>query len=435
VPRPDPRQCALDVLHAAAARPKRFVDEILDQHAAAAGLSHADRAFVMELVYGATRRRLTLDWLIERYSKRPLDTLDAQLRLIVQLALYQLLFMDTVPDYAAVNEAVETAKRRIHAGAAKFANGLLRAVLRAKDALPYPSPDDDLAEHIAVVHSHPRWLVRRWLEQFGRDRTIEICTADNLAPPVTLRANTLKITRDQLIDHLRAEQVEAEPADGDESAVRVRTKTPLAELETYRRGEFYVQDVSAMRVARLLDPQPGERVLDLCAAPGGKTTHCAELMHDEGRLVACDLDEKRLDVLRANVARLGLTCIEPARCDARHLPQLIPTGAFDRVLLDVPCSNTGVLRRRVEARWRIAPEDIASLAARQAELLETAHRMLRTGGILVYSTCSVEPEENDQTVRAFLSRHGEYRIEHEELILPTANGPDGAYMARITRHG
>ncbi len=430
---PDPRQCALDVLHAASDRPKRFLDEILDQHAAAAGLSHADRAFIMELVYGVTRRRLTLDWLIEHTSKRPLDKLDLRLRLIVQLALYQLLFMDNVPDYAAVNEAVETAKRRVHAGAAKFANGLLRAVLRAKDALPYPSPDEDPVEHIAVVHSHPRWLVRRWLEQSGRDRTIDVCTADNLAPPVTLRANTLKVTRDELVDHLRAEEVEAEPAGGDESAVRVHTRTPLDALAAYRRGEFYVQDVSAIRVARLLDPQPGERVLDLCAAPGGKTSHCAELMHDEGRLVACDLDEKRLDVLRANMARLGITCVEPARCDARHVPQLIPAAAFDRVLLDVPCSNTGVLRRRVEARWRIAPEDVASLAARQVELLEAASRMLHTGGVLVYSTCSIEPEENDHAVRAFLSRHGEYRLEHEDLVLPTADGPDGGYMARMAR--
>ena len=430
---PDPRQCALDILHAAADRPKRFVDEILDQHAAAAGFSHADRAFVMELVYGVTRRRLTLDWLIEHTSERPLDKLDLRLRLIVQLALYQLLFMDNVPDYAAVNEAVETAKRRVHAGAATFANGLLRAVLRAKDALPYPSPDEDPVEHIAVVHSHPRWLVRRWLEQFGRDRTIDICTADNLAPPVTLRANTLKVTRDELVEHLRAEQAEAEPAGGDESAVRVHARTPLDALETYRRGEFYVQDVSAMRVARLLEPQPGERVLDLCAAPGGKTSHCAELMHDEGRLVACDLDEKRLDVLRANMARLGITCVEAARCDARHVPQLIPTGAFDRVLLDVPCSNTGVLRRRVEARWRIVPKNIGSLAARQAELLEAASRMLHTGGVLVYSTCSIEPEENDHAVRAFLSRHGEYRLESEDLVLPTADGPDGGYMARMAR--
>jgi 16S rRNA (cytosine967-C5)-methyltransferase len=432
VPRTSPRDCALDVLRVAAAE-HRFADVVLDERLSAAGLSAADRALATELVYGVTRRRLTLDWLIEGTSSRPLAKLDARLRPILQVALYQLLYMDKVPAYAAVNEAVEAAKRDVHAGAAKFANAVLRAVLRAKDHIAWPAADEDLVEHLAVVHSHPRWLVRRWLAHFGRDETSRVCAADNLPPPVTLRANRIKVSRDDLVEHLCAEGLDAEADGGDEAAVRVHAPGSLDALAAYARGEFYVQDVTAMSVARLLDPRPGERILDLCAAPGGKATHCAELMDDAGRVVACDLDEKRLDTLRANAARLGLSCVETARCDARDVPQLITPASFDRVLLDAPCTNTGVLRRRAEARWRIEENDVARHSARQAELLDAAAAMVRPGGVLVYGTCSIEPEENDRAVRRFLSRHGEFKLDREALVLPAAAGGDGGYMARLGR--
>jgi 16S rRNA (cytosine967-C5)-methyltransferase len=429
-----PRDCALDVLETAASTRHAFADAALHTCLAGAGFPQSDRAFVTELVYGAVRRRLTLDWLIEHFAQRPVEKVDAALRLILHLALYQLLFMDTVPDYAAVNEAVETAKRRLHAGAAKFANGLLRAVLRARSSLPYPARNDDLVEHLAVVHSHPRWLVRRWIDHLGPERAEAVCLVDNQPPPIVLRANRLSVSRDDLIDHLRAEGVEAGPVEHDDAAVHIAAPPrPLDALDAFVRGEFYVQDVTPMRVTRLLDPKPGERVLDLCAAPGGKTTHCAELMDDAGRVVACDLDENRLKIIEQNVARLGITCVETARCDARHVPQLIPPGTFDRVLLDVPCSNTGVLRRRVEARWRLGEGDIASLTERQAELLDAAALMLKPGGVLVYSTCSIEPEENDRLVRRFLSRHGQFALDDETLVLPSADGGDGGFMARLSR--
>ena len=433
MPRTSPRECALEVLQTPTGPSKGFVETALHKRLAAAAFSPADRALITQLVYGTTRRRLTLDWLIERTSDRPLEKLDPALRLILHVALYQVLFMDKVPDYAAVNEAVEAAKRRLHAGAAKFVNAVLRAVLRIRTKLPWPPADKDLVEHLAVVHSHPRWLVRRWLEHFGRETTAEICAADNLPPAITLRVNRLRLSRDELIQHLAGEGIEAKAVGGDQAAVRIRTPGALDALETFARGEFYVQDVTAMSVARLLDPQPGQRVLDLCAAPGGKATHCAELMDDTGRVVACDLDEKRLELLAANVARLGLTCIEPARCDARHVPGLLPTASFDRVLLDVPCSNTGVLRRRAEARWRISQNDLAALSARQGELLDAAAPMLKPGAVLVYSTCSIEPEENGRAVRAFLSRHGEFALEGETTLLPDAAGADGGYMARLAR--
>jgi 16S rRNA (cytosine967-C5)-methyltransferase len=422
------------VLETAASRRHAFADAILHERLTEADFSHADRAFATELVYGVIRRRLTLDWVIERFANRPLEKLDAALRLILHVALYQLLFMNSVPDYAAVNEAVEAAKRRLHAGAATFANGLLRAVLRARSTLPYPPRSDDLVEHLAVVHSHPRWLVQRWINHLGPERTEAVCAVDNQPPPIVLRANRLKLSRDELIDRLRAEGVDAQALEQDDAAVRIAPPPrALDALEAYARGEFYVQDLTPMRVTRLLDPKPGERVLDLCAAPGGKTSHCAEIMDDSGRVVACDLNEKRLRLLEENMARLAITCVEIARCDARHLPDLIPPGSFDRVLLDVPCSNTGVLRRRVEARWRLKENDIASLADRQAELLEAAAPMPKPGGVLVYSTCSIEPEENDQLIRRFLSRHGDFTLDAETLVLPSAGGGDGGYMARMSR--
>ncbi|MBN1918011.1 MAG: 16S rRNA (cytosine(967)-C(5))-methyltransferase RsmB [Verrucomicrobia bacterium] len=429
VPKASPRECALDVL-LASYKGAGFVEGPLHERLDDPALSHKERAQITGLVCGVTRRRLTLDWLIERFSTRPLDRLTPELHVILRLGLCQILYLDAVPDYAAVSEAVDAARRRVHEGAARFANAVLRAVLRAKADLPWP-PETGLVDHLAVVHSHPRWLVARWLKHLGREKTIEICTTNNSPSPLFVRANRLKLTRDELLAHFAQSGVEATPLDGDPSAARIEDPGPIDALETYQRGEFYVQDLTAMRVAPLLDPQPGETVLDLCAAPGGKTGHCAELMRDTGRIVACDVEGRRLDRLRENMARLGITCVEPARCDALHLPRLIPVGSFDRVLLDAPCSNTGVLRRRVDARWRLTEADLAAFGARQAELLDVAARMARPRAVLVYSTCSIEPEENAHVVRGFLSRHGEFRLESETAILPTLDGGDGGYTARL----
>lgn len=429
MPNASPRECALDIL-LAAYKGAGFVDGPLHERLDDPALSHKQRAQITGLVYGVTRRRLTLDWLIERFSTRPLDRLTPELHVILRLALYQILYLDAVPDYAAVSEAVDAARGRVHEGAARFANAVLRAALRAKAGLPWP-PESDLVEHLAVVHSHPRWLVARWLKHLGRQKTAELCATNNVPSPITVRANRLKLTRDELLEHFRTDGVEATALD--DAALRIEDPGPIDALDTYQRGEFYVQDRTAMRAARLLDPQPGEAVLDLCAAPGGKTGHCAELMGDTGRIVACDLDEHRLDRLRENMARLGIRCVEPARCDARHLPELIPPGSFDRVLLDAPCSNTGVLRRRVDARWRLSEADIAAFGARQAELLDVAALMCKPGGILVYSTCSIEPEENELVVRGFLSRHGEFQLESETGVLPTPDGGDGGYVARVVK--
>jgi 16S rRNA (cytosine967-C5)-methyltransferase len=423
-----PRQIAARVLtqrlHAA-----DYTENLLDQALADAPLSPADRGLCHELVCGCVRQQAALDWLIARKTT-PGRPQKPALQILLRLGLYQIFWLDRIPDHAAVNETVELAKRNGFGPQAGFVNALLRGYLRELDATKQLLAELKTAEP-ALGWSQPDWLVARWQKVFGAEPTGQLLALNNTPPKTFARVNTLKTTAAQLIETWRTENVDYDFVRRDwleENAVfELKSHPPLATLASFRAGSFYLQDPSTLFAVRALAPQPGETILDLCAAPGGKTTFIAQLMNNTGKVVAHDNSPDRVQLIRENCTRLGATNVE-----ASSAGNFSP-ATFDRVLVDAPCSNTGVLRRRVDLRWRIRPEEIDRLRATQLGLLARAATALKPGGTLVYSTCSLEPEENSGVVQQFLTAHPGCTLVSERQLTPFADGVDGAFVARLQK--
>ncbi|WP_246098538.1 16S rRNA (cytosine(967)-C(5))-methyltransferase RsmB [Saccharibacillus brassicae] len=412
-----------------------------------AELSPADAGLATELVYGTISRQATLDYFLDRFIKSGVKRLNPWVRSLMRMSLYQIRYLDRVPAHAAVNEAVEIAKKRGHSGIAAMINGVLRSVLREGDALSIP---DDLptAERIALQHSHPQWLVERWIAQYGEETAEAVCASNNEAPKASLRVNTLRMDRAELLRELEAEGRSVRASDLAPQGVIVESGGNLANDRLYRDGRFSIQDESSMLVAEALAPEPGMSVLDCCAAPGGKTAHIAEKMGNRGRIVANDLHEHKQGLIAEQAERLGLSCIETSVGDALTLKDRFEPASFDRVLLDAPCSGFGVIRRKPDLRWAKTPEDAASIAKLQRQMLGAVAGLVKPGGILVYSTCTIEREENQRAVAEFLRDHAEYVSEPFDAptlddlpqaggagvqILPNQFGSDGFYIARLRR--
>jgi 16S rRNA (cytosine967-C5)-methyltransferase len=393
-------------------------------------LTATDRRLAQELVYGVMRQRSTLDWMIHRRTNgRPqLPALQDLLR----LGLYQLFFLDRVPAHAAVHETVELAREAGFPQQSGFVNAVLRGCDR--DRQPLQMEIERLKEaDPAIAWSHPAWLVERWQGRFGKAGLRKMLEWDNSPPPTFVRVNTLRTTPEQLNERWATEGVIAGAVDHDwipaGHVYHLQSHPPLAGLGSFLEGGFYVQDPSTLLAVRELDPQPGEAILDFCAAPGGKTAHIAQCLGNHGRVVAHDNSSTRLRLVSENCARLGVTCVETIS------PPASPgqPGTFDRVLLDAPCSNTGVLRRRLELRWRIRPEEIGRLAETQCRLLERVGTLVRPGGVLVYSTCSLESEENDAVVAAFSGPGSAFDLVRQRHLDPVRNRVDGAFVAVLRR--
>ncbi|MBE3589823.1 MAG: 16S rRNA (cytosine(967)-C(5))-methyltransferase RsmB [Firmicutes bacterium] len=436
-------------------------------------LGEADRALATALTYGVARERRALDEVLRRHSRRAPERLDPTVRAILRLALYQLRSLDRIPPHAAVYEAVEQARRHAPPGAERFVNAVLRSVLREAGSPaaagaeagsgtgPGPGAGTaaasgrlaDEARRLASAHSFPVWIVERWLPRYGPAATEAMLAALNRPPDVTLRVNRLRATVDEVRESLEREGVAVEPARlFPEHALRVRRTRGLARLEAFRRGWVQAQDESSMVAAAALGAQPGELVLDVAAAPGGKACQLAEWMGDSGRVVANDADPHRAALIRENAGRLGLTSVEVLCGDARALPERF-AGAADRVLADVPCTGLGVLHRRPEARWRKRPSDPAQLSRLQLELARAAADCLRPGGVMVYSTCTTEPEENEEVVARLLAERPDLALDDLRphlppalrgepsaargwlLLLPHRHGVDGFFVARLVRRG
>ena len=434
------RTVALEILRRVEVHGAYVKDELLGDRVS--GLLPRDRAFCRELVSGTMRWRGRLDWVLARCLEGDLEGLTIPIRNVLRLGAYQILFSDGVPDRAAVYESVELAKRVGHRGTVRLVNAVLRRAVRERDRIAYPDPERDPVGHLAVVGSHPRWLAARWIERFGMEEASALCAANNRRRPVSLRANRLKGTVDALAAHLAEEGLEGKPNDFVEGFVDVEDAQGLFETEAFRAGWFQVQDPSGGLVGLLLDPQPGERVLDLCAAPGGKTTHIAELMGNVGEIVALDKHPRRVKRIVENVRRLGIRIVRAAAMDALEYED----GGFDRVLVDAPCSGTGVFARRVDARWRLQETDIGELAALQERLLEKGASLVKKGGRLVYATCTMEEEENEEVIARFLSRHRDFVLEPASEVIgkpfgdyvrtyPHRHDIDGSFAARIIHRG
>ncbi len=389
----------------------------------------ADQALITEVVLGTLRQQGRLDYALQAALERPLTELPAAIRTVLRAGLYQMWFLDRVPDAAAVYEAVETAKRHGHPGTVKLVNAVLRRL--AAEGEPAPPPADiDPAGHLAVTESHPRWLVERWIARWGLNETRALCAANNTPPPSALRVNTLRTTPQALAARLGARGLHVTPG-GLPEALHVRGTLALR-LDFYREGLVTMQDEGAMAVARLLAPQPGETVLDATAGSGIKATHLAELMRNQGRIVALDIRPAKLKSLSAHCARLGIDIVEAHHLDARQAGVRF-RNQMARVLVDAPCTGLGVLRRRPEIRWRVTPSLLETMAAQQRDLLAGTSGAVRPEGVLVYAVCSPEPEEGPDVIHHFLRRHPAFALEEERLLSPQRDGTDGFYMVRLRR--
>ncbi len=398
-----------------------------------AEMERRERALCTELVLGTLRWRGRLDHALAQCSRRPLEEVDPALLTTLRMGAYQLLYLDRVPDSAAVNESVRLARRAAGRGAGGFVNAVLRALLRQD--IRWPGDDADPVQRLAVQTSHPPWLVQRWLDRLGPQEAEQALLAHNQPAPLVLRVNRRRTDPGALRTRLEAEGVQPEPGVWSDDALQVSQGNPLAG-DAFREGLFYVQGEASMLVAELVGAQPGERIADLCAAPGGKATQLAAVLHTRGLLLACDLQSRRLALVRDNARRLGLDRIRLVVHDAGR-PAIRP-GSLDRALLDAPCSGTGVLRRHPEIRWRRELDDVHRLASLQARLLDAAAQTVRPGGRLVYSVCSLEPEEGSEVVQRFLQRRSDYRIDEPGDVPEALVDRSGGFPHLLThpqRHG
>ena len=422
-----PRQIALQsLLHSQ--QTQRAVEPILSREFRSATLSPSDTGLCRELVSGCVRWRRLLDWLIERTTEG--RELKPAVREILRLGLYQIFFLSRIPEHAIVDESVRLAKAEKCLGQAGFINALMRRFLREREQITRDI--DDLQDaRPALAQSHPDWLYEQWQQRWGREKTFRLMEWNNQPAPTCARVNRLLTAPQRLAKRWEEEGVEASPIDCDWAATgdlfHLRKHPPLESLGSFRDGLFYVQDPSTLLSVSLLDPKPGQAVLDLCAAPGGKTCLIADRMKNEGQLSALDNSESRIKLLRENCDRMRVTCATLGQADATA------TGKYDRVLVDVPCSNTGVMRRRLDLRWRLSPGGAKRLADEQLKLLTQAAAHTKLSGQLVYSTCSIEAEENEQLVARFLETHPGWRLAAERSLHPVEDHTDGAYAAHFTR--
>jgi 16S rRNA (cytosine967-C5)-methyltransferase len=387
-----------------------------------------NRAFIQEVVYGVSRWKGLLDYIISTLvSREP----DPQSKSYLLVGLYQIFIMDSVPAHAAANETLEAAKTDLDAPRVRFINGVLRNSLRKADQIQATLKTQSLA----IQTSHPDLLIKRWTKTLGADATKDLCDWNNQRPSVILRVNTYRVSMEDYRKQLSEAEILVEPHPSDpEHFLTLPSGTNVRELPGYAEGLFSIQDPATLLAVNLLNLSPGQRVLDACAAPGGKTFACAEHMQDDGLIIALDRHADRLIRLQENAKRMAFSCVRVIQADASTKPgleRIEPLGPFDRILIDVPCSNTGVLRRRPDARWRFSEDRLCKLTGVQVRLLDACSKLLAPDGAIVYSTCSLEPEENQEQLQRWVELNPEFTIDAEVCSTPPNSGIDGAFAARI----
>ncbi|WP_409294426.1 16S rRNA (cytosine(967)-C(5))-methyltransferase RsmB [Peribacillus sp. SCS-26] len=438
------RQIALEVLDSVE-RNQSYSNLLLNKMITKHKLSGLDAGLLTELTYGTIQRKMTLDFYLSPFVK--FNKTQGWIVNLLRLSLYQMIYLDKIPDHAVLFEAVEIAKKRGHKGNTSMVNGVLRNIQR-KGILPLDEIKDR-TERISIETSHPKWIVERWVEQFGYEKTYEMCMENLLAPVQTARVNIRKAARNEALSLLREEGFEVEASQVTPDGIKA-LRGNLTHSEAFNAGFFTIQDESSMLVGYALGAEGDEQVLDACAAPGGKSTHIAERLSDKGRVVALDLHEHKVKLINEQAERLGLTNIKTRVYNSKKVQEIFGLGQFSRILIDAPCSGLGVMRRKPDIKYTKTEKDIASLAGIQLELLDAAAPLVQKGGTLVYSTCTVDKEENENVAQRFLEEHPEFEEDlslrerlplpaqplvsgHMIQVLPQDFGSDGFFIASFKR--
>lgn len=447
MPTANPRLAAYEIL-LRIEKERSYADILIDRALSSGAIKGPDRGLLTELVYGVLRRRGTLDHIVNQFSKQHADKLERSVLILLRLGLYQEFFLDRIPVSAAVNETVQLA-HALAPRAAGFINAILRRADRERGEIRYPDLAADPVGHLSTAYSTPPWIARLWLNQLGEQEAVALAQANVLPPPLTVRVNNLKASREEVIARLAAEGITATAGRFSPLALNLSGPVQLGALATFQQGLFTIQDEASQLAVIFLDPRPGERIIDLCAAPGGKATHIAQLLENKGSILACDVSPRKLELVSQTAHRLGIDIIRtmPLRTGSPS-----PSGVqetFHRVLVDAPCSGLGVLRRNPEGKWWKTPEDVSRLAGAQQGIIAGAADYVEPGGTLLYSTCSTTVAENEAVVADFLSRRTDFVLEdlrerfpgYGDLFTgqgcfrswPHRHGMDGFFAARLLR--
>ena len=424
-------------------RTDAYLDKLLEIEIKNSELSSRDKALLFEIVHGVIRWLGRIDWILNGFYKGQFSKCIPNVKNSMRVALYQILFLDRVPDHAAVNESVEFVKKLQGEKSANLTNAVLRNIIRSRKGIRYPNREEDLVGYFSAYFSHPSWMVKRWIARYGEQETEKLLIANNTKPSHTLRVNTIKTTVDELKSLLKS--VDLSYTDGKylKEYLQLNVLTNITSWEYFQKGYFSIQDESTGFSCKALDPKPGMKILDLCAAPGGKTAFLADMMKNQGEIVALDKFESRLELFNRNIERLGITNVRSVAKDAL----LFNEKDFDGVIADVPCSGLGTLTKKPDIKWKKDFGDIRKLNKIQLKLFTKAASLVKVSGAVVYSTCTIEPEENIGIVNQFLEKHPNFKLINlgndfdKDLIdengcvqtLPSKHKVDGAFVAKLVR--
>lgn len=412
-------------------------------------LSRVDKALVTEIVNGTLKNLIKIDWIVAQFIKISQNKLDKYIQDIIRTGIYQIIFLDKIPDSAVCNESVKLARKYSNEGAVKFTNGVLRNISRSKANIKYPDKEKEPVRYLSVFYSHPQWIVEKWLEDYGYAFTEQLLSANNEIPHFTIRTNRLKTDRENLIKLLEQEAITCSEGVYNQEAIYIKGTSSIDEKQSFKDGLYQIQDESSMLIGHVLDPKPGELIIDICSAPGGKTTHVAELMNNKGTIIARDIYKHKLDLISQSCSRLGIDIVKTQLFNAKDLDEALVKKA-DRVMVDAPCSGFGVLRRKPDLRWKKNPDNFDELSKLQLHILKTASEYVKPQGVLVYSTCTINKSENINVVYKFLEHNEDFYLEAltgflpEKLnsqtkskgyveIFPHIHGIDGFFIARLRR--
>lgn len=412
------------------------------------GTSDLDSALIRELVYGTLENQIYIDYVIRSFSKVRLKKISPIIMNILRLGIYQIIFMDRIPDSAAVNESVKLAKKYSHKGSQGFANGLLRNVSRNENNIKLPDKNKEKIKYLSVKYSHPEWMIERWIKEFGFDFTESLCNANNDTPRLNIRVNTLKIDRDALINKLIKKNIKCEKTRYAKDGIIIENPMNITGLEEFKDGLFQIQDESSMLVSQIMNPKEGSLVVDVCSAPGGKTTHIAQKMNNKGKVIARDIHNHKLELIKENSDKLGIDIIECEQFNALELDESL-VGKADYCLVDAPCSGLGLIRRKPEIKWNKESTDIEDISKLQYSILENASKYVKENGTLVYSTCTIEKDENINLINKFLENNNNFKLVDFNHIIdnsgeiirksgylelyPNIHGTDGFFIAKMIK--